>query len=100
MEYKTEKDIYDEIERILLESGTKKYGVGQSLFFQLPLFCDPSPIIPAWCWEMIEDYNISQRFNIPVATSLDDASSWHLDCFVIIDGEMKAIEKYRTTKNG
>jgi len=49
---------------------------------------------------MIEDYNISQRFNIPVATSLDDASSWYLDCFVIIDGEMKAIEKYRTTKNG
>ena len=100
IEYKTDKDILDEINRILDEKGTQKYGVGQSLYYQMPLFCDPFFIIPEWCWAMIDDYQTVKNFNIPLANNLDDVNMWTLDCFKVIQDEITKLDIHRIKKDG
>jgi len=96
----TQSDIQEEIERLIDESDNKNYKIGQSLYVQLPLFCNPSDVIPDWCWEMIQDYYTTTEYNIPLANSLDDVNSWMLDCFNIIKEEISNINIYRNKKNG
>ena len=95
IEYKTERDIYDEIERILSEKNIHKYGVGKSLFFQLPFFCDPISIISDWCWQMIEDYHLVKTYNIPLAPNLDDVNTWQSDCFLALESEFQQIKVHK-----
>ena len=99
IEYDKE-EIYNEIDRILAERGTQKFGIGQSLYYQLPLFCDPSSVIPEWCWTMLEDYHLSTTFNIPVARDLDSADAWKLDCFNMIENEINKCNIHQREKNG
>ncbi|QDP50195.1 MAG: hypothetical protein Tp1102DCM295711_38 [Prokaryotic dsDNA virus sp.] len=98
--YQNKGDLFDEIDRLLKDKGTHKFGVGQSLFYQLPLFCNPSVLIPNWCWEMINDYQSVKKFHIPIAKSLDSANAWQLDCFNIIDQEITRIKNHERIKNG
>tara|TARA_R100001594_G_scaffold120011_2_gene155539 strand:+ start:745 stop:1143 length:399 start_codon:yes stop_codon:yes gene_type:complete len=100
IEYKTEKDIYDEIERILSEKNIQKHGVGKSLFFQLPFFCDPVLIISDWCWQMIEDYHLVKTYNIPLSSSLDNVNTWQSDCFLALESELQEIKKHKLKENG
>ena len=100
VEYKTENDIFDEVNRILDEKGTKKYGIGQSLYYQMPLFCDPFFVIPEWCWDMLEDYNACKKFNVPLANNLEEVSVWMLDCFHTIEAEINNCTKYQRDKDG
>lgn len=100
IEYNTEQDIMDEIERILAEPGTQKFGVGQSLYYQLPLFCDTEYVIPGWCWDMLDDYQTCKRFNLPLGKNLDDVSAWRTDCFNLIENEIQKITEYEKKKNG
>ena len=100
IEYNTEQDIKDEIERILAEPGTQKFGVGQSLHYQLPLFCNPEDVIPEWCWEMLDDYQTCKRFNLPPGENLDDVSAWRMDCFNMIENEIQKIMEHEKKKNG
>jgi len=95
IEYKTERDIYDEIERILSEKNIHKYGVGKSLFFQLPFFCDPISIISDWCWQMIEDYHLVKTYNIPLSPNLDDVNTWQSDCFLALESELQQIKMHK-----
>jgi len=100
IEYKTKQDIMDEVERILLEPGTQKFGIGQSLYYQLPLFCNPQELIPDWCWEVSDDYQTCKRFNLSPGKNLDDASAWRLDCFNLIENEFQKITEHEKKKNG
>ena len=99
IEFKNEEDIEDEINRILSEPATQKHGVGQSLYHQLPFFCNPEEQIPEWCFNMIDDYYAIVEYNIPLANSIDDANAWTMDCFSIIKQETNNIRIYRE-KNG
>ena len=99
-EYKTVEDIYEEIDRILNEEPTKKFGVGQSLFYQMPFFAEPSDIIPDWCWHMIEDYFIIKKYNVPMAKDLKSVDAWTSDCFILIDEELENIKKHKAKLNG
>ena len=99
-EYSSIDDLKDEIHRILQESATKKFGYGQSIYYQSILFCNPYLLIPEWCWEMLEDYNACKKYNIPLAKSLDEAPAWKLDCFDIIENEMMLCGKHIQEKNG
>ena len=94
-----EEEIYNEIERILAEPGTQKFGIGQSLYYQLPLFCNPSFVIPEWCWTMLEDYHLCTTFHIPMAKDLDSADVWKMDCFNVIENEMNNCITHKR-KNG
>lgn len=96
IEFKNEKDIEDEIERILSTPNIEKHGIGQSLYFQLPFFCNPKEQIPEWCWQMIDDYYVTTEYNIPLAKTLDKANAWVLDCFNVIKDEANKINTYRS----
>lgn len=100
VDYKTEEDILEEVKRIINEKQTNKFGLGQSLYYQMPLFCNPALVIPDWCWNMINDYYCAERYNIPIANDLYSASAWLIDCFDIIKQELYNIEKHIEIKNG
>ena len=100
VEFKTEGDINDEIQRILSETNIQKFGVGKSLYYQLPFFCEPSNIISDWCWQMIEDYHLVNSYNIPLGNNLDDIDCWRTDCFLAIENEIEKIKKENKNKNG
>ena len=100
VEFKTEGDINDEIQRILSETNIQKFGVGKSLYYQLPFFCEPSNIISDWCWQMIEDYHLVNSYNIPLGNNLDDIDCWIADCFLAIENEIEKIKKENKNKNG
>tara|TARA_A100001391_G_scaffold172967_1_gene134654 strand:- start:33 stop:284 length:252 start_codon:yes stop_codon:yes gene_type:complete len=48
--FENKQDIIDEVYRIINESTEKGFDVGQSMFYQLPFFCNPSIVISDWCW--------------------------------------------------
>ena len=98
--YKDEGDLLDEIDRILSEEVTQKFGVGQSLYYQIPFFCEPTVIIPDWCWQMIEDYHLVKSYNIPLAKDLNSSSVWVTDSFLIIEDELNNIKKHKGNLNG
>ena len=90
------EDVLDEVERILQEDDAQKIGVGKYLYYNTMFFCNADDLIPMWCWEMLEDYNACKKFNIPLANNLDEASSWMIDCFTVIDLEIsKCMEEQR-----
>lgn len=84
-----EEEIRNEIHRILDETDE----VGQSLYHLLPLFCNPTWVIPEWCWQMIEDYHYCTNYNLPIARDLDSASAWVLDCFGVIGLELNKMKE-------
>ena len=99
VKFENEKDVNEEIKRILSEPNIEKYGIGQSLYFQLPFFCNPEEQIHGWCWQMIDDYYVSTEYNIPLAKTLDKANAWTLDCFSVIKDEANKINIHKA-KNG
>ena len=98
VKYETIDDLLEEIDRILVEPQTIKFGVGQSLFYQIPLFADPNLLIPEWCWDMLEDYNLVKKFNVSLGT-LDELPAWRTDCFALIENEIMNCTKHEN-KNG
>ena len=100
VEYKNKGDLFDEIDRILSEETTQKFGVGQSLYYQLPFFCEPSIVIPDWCWNMIEDYYLIKNYNIPLSRDLASADVWIIDSFLIIENELNNIKKHKANSDG
>ena len=100
IEYKTRKDVYDEIYRLLSEPNILKHGIGQSLYYQLPFFCNPIEYLSDWCFDMIQDYHLVNNYNIPLSDSLNNVDAWKLDCFNVIESELNNIKSYRAKQNG
>ena len=100
VEYKNEGDIFDEIDRILSEEPTKKFGVAQSLFYQMSFFCEPFNIILQWCWDMIEDYYLVKNYSVPLASDLNSIDVWTADSFLIIENELNNIKTHKEKLNG
>ena len=99
IEFKTKKDVYEEIYRILYEPATQKYGIGQSFYYQLPFFCNPGEYISEWCYEMIQDFHLVNHYNIPMSENLDNVNVFRLDCFSVIEDEANKIKTFKA-KNG
>ena len=100
VKYETKQDILDEVFRIIKEANERGYDTGQSLYHQIPFFADPMFIISGWCWNMISDYYTIKKYNIPLASSLDDIDAWTLDSFNVIDEEINNVMKFSEKKNG
>ena len=81
--------------RVLYEPATQKYGIGQSLYYQLPLFCNPDEYIFEWCYEMIQDYHLVNHYNIPMSDSLENVDAFRLDCFTVIEDEANKIRIFK-----
>ena len=99
-EFKTKEDILKEIKTLVNLPSTKKYGLGQTMFLNIPFFCNPYFIIKDWHIEMLNDYNISKKFNVPIGNNLDDLNSFQVDCFILIENEMNNIKNYKAKKDG
>tara|TARA_R110000744_G_C19240613_1_gene549208 strand:+ start:300 stop:698 length:399 start_codon:yes stop_codon:yes gene_type:complete len=100
IKFENRKDVNEEIQRILSEKNIYKFGIGKSLFFQMPFFCNPTEYISNWCWEMIEDYHLVKEYNIPLASKLDDLNVWQSDCFLALESELQSIKHYKSKQNG
>lgn len=80
--------------RVLDEAGSKKFGIGQNLYYNMPFFCDPAFIIKDWCLFMIDDYTVSKNYNIPIAKDLNKADAFTIDCFKVIEQEFQNIKTH------
>ena len=98
--YKEESDVLNEIEILLKQTEGKKYSIGQSLYYQLPFFCDPSKFISDWVLDMITDYFAVKSFNVPLSDNLENINPWVLDCFSIIENEINNIKIHEREKHG
>jgi|TARA_R100001530_G_scaffold104660_1_gene72937 methylglyoxal synthase len=74
--------------------------IGQELYHILPSFTDPMYVTDNWMYDVIDEYNVSKVFNIPVASSLESANSIRLDQFKLIANEIAACSRHQAEKDG
>lgn len=93
-------EVEKEIENVLFQKSTNKFGIGQTLYYEMPFFTNPIYHIKQWCWDMLEDYKISTTYNVPIGKDLDSIPVFRTDCFAIIDDEIARINKHKADQNG
>ena len=84
-------DVMDVIERI--NEQPRSVSRGQNLYYLTPLFSDQSLLLSPKAQDYIRQYNLSKNFNLPIASSLGDASAELLDAFEIIENEINNCRK-------
>jgi len=99
-EYNTLEEVQEEIELLSDTFSDSQFTLGRNLYFILPLFCNPRFLVEQEYIDLIKEYNYMKNYNIPMARSLDEADSYKLDCFDIIQRELNAITQYIGEKNG
>ena len=97
--YESEQDIIDDIVKLVNHPKHEKFGVGQTLYFNVPLFCDYQRICKEWHREMISDYYLIKNFNVPLGQDLDSLNAWQSDCFILIENELTNVKLFQQTKN-
>jgi hypothetical protein len=98
-EYGSLDDVWQEIDRIVEVNRKTSRTIGQDLYHLVPLFTDPNLIIEDWHLEVINEYNITQNFNVSLGV-LDDVPNDRLNCFSVILREYNAIKEIESKKNG
>ena len=99
-EYNTLQEVEEEVVLLSDTFSDSQFTLGRNLYFILPLFCNPRLLVEQEYVELIKEYNYMKNYNIPMARSLDEADSYKLDCFDIIEKELNAITQYIREKNG
>ena len=89
--FESVEDILNEVD--LLEEQNKKWPTGQYLYLLVPLFADINYLLDPWMWEMITEYYYVKNFNISLG-ELDNINAHRLDCYTVIENELKAIANY------
>lgn len=93
---------FDEVEAELLElSNTfddNKFTLGRNLYFYVPLFADARWFIKEEIVQLVKEYNYMKNYRIPIAASLDEADSYKLEMFDVINNELAAITQYMGEK--
>ena len=98
-EYETINDVWNEINAIIEINKKTSRTIGQDLYNLIPLFTNPSYILEDWQFEVINEYNMTQNFNISLGV-LDEVPNDRLNCFSIIHREYNAIKEIESKKNG
>ena len=86
-----EKELWNEIDRILKESENSKFTPGCNLYHNLLLCADSSYFLDQTTNMTIEEYMVMKKFNIPLANNIDDAEYERVVIFSAIDDEYQAI---------
>lgn len=89
----TKEVIWEEIDRILLESKKNKYTPGQNIYYNLAFFCNSKFFFDRDIEWYIQEYYLSHKYNLPIANNIQDANSHTLDIFQVISEELNACEK-------
>ena len=93
IDFKCKKDIWDEVENIsLIAEKSKTRTIGRMLYDLVPLFSNPNHLIKEWMDDAYNEFYWIKNWNIS-AGNLDDISADRLDCWTIIENEIKEIEK-------
>ena len=90
---------WKEVERLAKEVVGTKFSVGQQLYYQVHYFANPR-----FLWKpdydlLIEEYQLMEAFNIPLARSLNEAPAQKLRDFSLIKREVAALQQYYMEKN-
>ena len=96
--FNDQQDVDREIDRIYDKFKDSKFSIGRNLYFTLPLFCDPRCLYGEWLNDTVKEYRITTHLNIPIAKSLDEADSFIVDNFLIIENELNSIREYESSK--
>ena len=88
------KDVLSEIEKIINRKEIQKFGVGQTLYYGIPFFANPSMVINNWCLDMIQDFKLVTNYNVPLSVDLESASVFKIDCFSVIEQEINNIKNH------
>ena len=99
-EYNDLREVEEEVTLLSETFKDSKFTLGRNLYFILPLFCNPKLLVEEEYVELMKEYHYMKNYNIPMARSLDEADSYKLDCFDIIQRELNAITQYIGEKNG
>lgn len=99
-EYNTLQDVEEEVLLLVETFNESRFTLGRNLYFILPLFCNPQILVDEEYIELMKEYHYIKNYNIPIARSLDEADSYKLDCYDIIQKELNAITQYLGEKNG
>ena len=89
----TEEELWNEIDRIMLENVKNKETPGTSLYYNLLQCSDSNYFNDQETSLMIEEYMSMKKFNLPLATTIDHVEYERLVIFSAIDDEWQAILK-------
>ena len=97
-------DNFEQVEEEVLALSEKfkdsNFTLGRNLYFIVPLFANPKWFIDDEYIELIREFNYIKNYNIPMAKTLDEADSYKIANFDIIQKEITAIQQYLGEKNG
>ena len=86
----TEKELWNEVDRIIAEEKERKFSPGQQLYYNAMHFSSPYTFFTPDINMYIEEYTYSKEFNIPIAKCIDEASYEKLVIFSAINEELNA----------
>jgi len=99
-EYDSIEDVTNDLYALVETFANSDFSLGRNLYFHIPLFSKPEWFINEEHKEIMKEYNYMKNYNLPLATSLDQADSYKLDMFDIISSELNAVKQYLGEKNG
>ena len=99
-DYCNSEEVEDEIMNLSDTFQDSKFTIGRNLYFHIPLFANPKWFIEDEYMELIKEFNYIKNYNIPMAKTLDDADSYKIANFDIIQKEITAIQQYLGETNG
>ena len=99
-EYESIEDVINELYALVDTFADSDFSLGRNLYFYIPLFAKPEWFITEEHSEIVKEYNYMKNYNLPLASSLDQADSYKLDMFDIINNELNAVRQYLGEKNG
>ena len=86
-----ENELWCEIDRILKESVKSRFTPGTNLYHNLILCADSYYFRDLEISMVLEEYMAMKKFNIPLASNIDDAEYERVVIFSAIDDEYQAI---------
>ena len=93
-------EVEEEVLKLSEKFQNSSFTLGRNLYFIVPLFANPEWFIDDEYIELIREYNYIKNYNIPIAKTLEEADSYKIANFDIIQKEITAIQQYLGEKNG
>lgn len=86
-----EKELWAEIDRIAIQNKKNDYTLGTDLYYNLMLCADSNYFMSKETNMLIEEFMAMKKFNIPIASNIDEAEYERVVIFSAIDDEYQAI---------
>ena len=86
-EYRSLRDVYDEIIRLYDKAEKEGFNVGEALYKQSFFFVDHALLVDESCQDKIKEYIFCKTFSCPPKPSLQEVDPVMMDEFLIIEEE-------------